>query len=181
MLSGKEKVGGKDRRVLLHFFLSYLKVAGAFIDSNNAKRSINPDVCRSPASTLSRSLTHKWVCLRVSTRRVSGGRHLYLPGRRGTTVATVIFHTVPWTQQLQAARPVDHTGEFIYLQVRALPHCDFVVVLVFPVVFQSKHLLRQTHRAARELARISEQLGTQLVRLNPPCVAFRDHSAQGAF
>lgn len=84
-------------RVFLHFFISYLKIAGAFFDNSNAKRNINPDVCTSPASTpsLSRSLSHKWVCLRVSTRRVSGGRHLYLPGKRGTTVVTVIFHTVP--------------------------------------------------------------------------------------
>lgn len=34
---------------------------------------------------------------------------------------------------------------------------------------QSKHLLRQTHGAVRNAARISEPLGTRLVRLNPPC------------
>lgn len=54
------------------------------------------------------------------------------------------------------ARPVDHTGEFIHLQVRTLPRCDSVVVLVFSVVFHSEHLLRQTHGAVRNAARISE-------------------------
>lgn len=54
------------------------------------------EVCRSTASTppplLPPSLSLiKWACLRVSTRHVSGDRHLYLPGRRGTTVVRVIF------------------------------------------------------------------------------------------
>lgn len=57
-----------------------------------------------------RSLSHKWACLRVSTRRVSGDRHLYLPGRRGTTVS--YFHTVPWAQQLQAARAITQVSSF---------------------------------------------------------------------
>lgn len=67
----------------------------------------------------------KWACLRVSTRRVSGDRHLHLPGRRGTTVVRVIFTRCRERSNYGPPGTIARAGEFIYLQVGASPTLRF--------------------------------------------------------
>lgn len=99
-------------------------MAGAFIDSNNAKRNINPDVCRSPASALSRSLISG--CAFVSQHGVFQVIDTFTCQVDAEQQSSRSFFTR--CRERSSHGPADHTGESIYLQVRALPHCDFVVV-----------------------------------------------------
>lgn len=88
------------------------------------KMNTIPDVCSSSHSTP--PPTHKWACLRVSTRRVSGERHLYLPGGRGTTVARLIFTR---RRERSDDRPPGRPPRWVHLPAttRLLPHRGCVV------------------------------------------------------